>query len=234
MGTAILAQPVDVNTLANLVTTVAVVIGVGFGLAEIRRSARDRRDRAAVEVVRSVQTQDIQRAVGAIMNLPDDADPELIRRDPALLDAAMLVYFACEMFGTFVFEGVVDLHTLDRMVGGWVRSTWMRLRRWIHAERVDNRNVNEGEWWQWLVERLEADPDPGKHLGANIAYRDWRAGMRGSRITPAVPAMGSAAPVSAPTGPASTPVKADPPRGRPRKGSRRGRSNTDVPKTDAG
>jgi len=189
----------DVNTLANLVTTIAVVIGVGFGLVEVRRAARERRDRAAVEVVRSVQTQDIQRAVGLIMNLPDDADPELIRRDPALRDASMLVYFACEMFGTFVFEGVVELHTLDRMVGGWVRSTWLRLRKWIIAERMENRNVNEGEWWQWLYERLEADPDPGKALGAHVAYRTWLAGMRGGRITSAVSSTERApAPVSRP------------------------------------
>jgi hypothetical protein len=174
----------DVNTLANLVTTIAVVIGVGFGIVEIRRASRDRRDRAAVEVVRSAQTQDIQRAVGIIMNLPDDADPDLIRRDATLRDAAMLVYFTCEMFGTFVFEGVVELHTLDRMVGGWVRATWRRLRAWIHAERVENRNVNEGEWWEWLYERLEADPAPGKSLGANVAYRRWQRGMRGSSLAP--------------------------------------------------
>jgi hypothetical protein len=62
--------PMDLNTLANVVTTIAVVLGVGFGLVELRRAARDRRDRAAVEVVRSVQTQDIQRAVGLVMNLP--------------------------------------------------------------------------------------------------------------------------------------------------------------------
>ena len=188
----------DVNTFANLVTTVAVVIGVGFGLVEVRRAARDRRDRAALEVVRSVQTQDIQRAVGIIMNLPDDADPELVQCDPELRDAAMLVYFACEMFGTFVFEGVVELHTLDRMVGGWVRSTWVRLRPWVGAERIENRNVNEGEWWQWLYERLEADPDPGKSVGAHVAYRHWRAGMRRSPVTTAVP---STTPARAPVPP---------------------------------
>jgi hypothetical protein len=221
----------DVNTLANLVTTIAVVIGVGFGLVEIRRAARERRDRAAVEVVRSVQTQDIQRAVGLIMNLPDDADPELIRRDPALLDAAMLVYFACEMFGTFVFEGVVELHTLDRMVGGWVRSTWLRLRRWIIAERMENRNVNEGEWWQWLFERLEAEPDPGKALGAHVAYRNWLAGMRGGRITSAVSSTEPApSPASRPPDARSKVVVSGPrrpSRNRSTSGRRRAREDTD-------
>lgn len=210
----------DVNTLANLVTTVAVVLGVGFGLVELRRAARDRRDRAAVEVVRSVQTQDIQRAVGLIMNLPDDADPELIRRDPELRDAAMLVYFACEMFGSFVFEGVVELHALDRMVGGWVRSTWRRLRRWIEAEREENRNVNEGEWWQWLVEQLEANPDPGKSRGAYVAYRDWRSGVRGGTLNPARARSG---PRRSPAAAASTTTTGDEPARSTQRRSRRRR-----------
>jgi hypothetical protein len=69
-----------------------------------------------------------------------------------------------------VFENVVDHQMLDRMVGGWVRGTWRRLRVWVESERVENHNPNVGEWWQWLYERLEADPDPGKARGAHIAY----------------------------------------------------------------
>ncbi len=164
----------DLATAANLATAVAVIVAVVFGITEVRRGARDRRDRAAVEVVRSVQTQETFRAVGRILNLPDDADPEVIRNDPALLEAAMLVYFACEMLGAIVFERVVDLHMLDRMVGGWVRSCWVRLRPWVESERVEDRNANVGEWWQWLYEQLEADPDPGKVLGTHVAYRGKR------------------------------------------------------------
>ena len=88
-----------------------------------------------------------------------------------LLDAALAVDSACEMWGSLVFEGVVDHHMLDRMVGGWVRGTWTRLRRWVEAERAESRNPNVGEWWQWLYERLEADPDPGKARAAYVAYR---------------------------------------------------------------
>ena len=164
----------DLATVANVATSVAVIVAVVFGLTELRRGARDRRDRAAVEVVRSVQTQESFRAVGKILDLPDDANPELVRSDPAMFEAAMLVYFACEMMGSMVFERVVELHTLDRMVGGWVRATWVRLRRWIESERKEDRNANVGEWWQWLYEQLEADPDPGKALGTHVAYRDRR------------------------------------------------------------
>ena len=162
---------VNLDTAANLATTLAVVVGVVFGLAELRRAVKDRRDQAAFDVVRTVQTQEVRRAVGRILKLSDDADPELIRGDPQLLEAALAVDSACEMWGSMVFEGVVDLHTLDRMVGGWIRGSWRRLNRWVEAERVDNRNPNVGEWWQWVYERLQADPDPGKAHGAHVAYR---------------------------------------------------------------
>jgi hypothetical protein len=162
---------IDLGAVSNLVTTLAVLFGVIFGLVQLRQAIRARRDHAAVDIVRTVQTQEVRRAVGRILKLPDDADPELIRSDPQLLDAALAVDSACEMWGCMVFENVVEHQMLDRMVGGWIRGTWLRLRGWVESERVENRNPNVGEWWQWLYERLEADPDPGKARGAHIAYR---------------------------------------------------------------
>ena len=161
----------DLTTTLDIVTTVAVVFAVVFGLIELRHAVRDRQDHAAVDIVRTVQTQEVRRAVERILKLPDDADPDLIRSDPLMLDAALAVDSACEMWGSMIFERVVDLHMLDRMVGGWVRGTWTRLRRWVEAERAENRNPNTGEWWQWLYERLEADPDPGKAPGAHVSHR---------------------------------------------------------------
>jgi hypothetical protein len=144
---------------------------VVFGLAEARQAVRNRRDHAAVDIVRTVQTQDVRRAVERVLKLPDDTSPDTIRSDPHLLEAALAIDSACEMWGSMVFEGVVDLHMLDRMVGGWVRGTWIRLRSWIEAERRDNRSPNVAEWWEWLYDRLIADPDPGKANGAHVAYR---------------------------------------------------------------
>lgn len=160
----------DAATALDVATTSAIVLGVVFALAEVRHAVRDRRDHAAVDIVRTVQTQEVRRAVERVLNLRSGAD----RGDPILLEAALAVDSACEMWGSMVYEGVVDHHMLDRMVGGWVRGTWSRLGRWVEAERVDKRNPNIGEWWQWFYERLEADPDPGKRQGAHVAYRGIR------------------------------------------------------------
>ena len=161
----------DLSAALNLVTTLAVVLGVIFALVQLRHATRLRRDHAAVDIVRTVQTQEVRFAVGRILKLPDNVDPETIRNDPGLLKDALAVDSACEMWGCMVYENVVDHRMLDRMVGGWVRGTWRRLGRWVEAERAETRNPNVGEWWQWLYERIEADPDPGKAMGAHIAYR---------------------------------------------------------------
>ena len=164
----------DLRTALDVATTLAVVFGVVFALVELRHAVRNRRDHAAVDIVRTVQTQEVRRAVERVLKLPDAADPALIRRDPELLEAALAVDSACEMWGCMVFEGVVDHQMLDRMVGGWVRGTWQRLRRWVEAERIEKQNANIGEWWQWLNDLLEADPDPGKIKGAYVSYRGRR------------------------------------------------------------
>jgi len=152
-------------------TTIAVVLGVIFGLVQLRHARQDRRDHAAVDVIRTVQTQEVNRAVARVLALPDDVDPEIVRADAALSEAALAVHSACEMWGCMVYEGVVDHRMLDRMVGGWVRGTWSRLRLWVHAERAAKRSPNVGEWWQWLNDFLEADPDPSKAEGAHVTYR---------------------------------------------------------------
>ena len=161
----------DLGALANIATTVAVIIGVVFGLAELRRSRRERRDQAALETVRQVQAQEIHEAVSRILKEPNDVDPGIINGNPELLRAAHLVHWASEMYGSMVFEGVIDLGTLDRINGGWIRACWLRLRRWVEAERAAERRVNVAEWWQWLYERLEEDPDPSKAVGAHVYYK---------------------------------------------------------------
>jgi hypothetical protein len=168
--------PIDLPTVLDLVTALAIVAGVVFGLMELRQASRNRRHYAAADIVRTVQTQEVRRAVRRVFDLSEDADPKIIRSDPEMLEAALAVDSACEMWGSLVFEGVVEPHMLDRMVGGWVRGTWRRLRLWVQAERVASGNPNIGEWWQWLFELLEADPDPGKAQGAYISYRGRRRG----------------------------------------------------------
>lgn len=165
----------EVAVIVEAVAAVAVVVGLIFGLIQLRQAVRNRRDLAAVDIVRTVQTQEVRLAIRKIFDLPFDADPDLVRGDPQLMSAALAVDSACEMWGCMVFEGVVNHRIVDRMVGGWIRGSWERLRKWVESEREIADNPNIGEWWQWVYEVIQADPDPGKTQGAHVAYRGKRA-----------------------------------------------------------
>ena len=162
----------DLSTALELISTAAIVAGVAFGLFELRQVLRSRRDVVAFEVAGYYQTQETRRAMARVMTLPLDADPDLINGDLELYHAALAVDSMCEAWGSMVYEGVIDQHMLDRMAGGQVRGSWIRLRRWIQNQRDATGIVNTGEWWEWLYERLTADPDPGKAAGAHVSYRD--------------------------------------------------------------
>lgn len=101
----------DLAAILDVVVAVAVVAGVVFGLAGLRHATRSRRDHGAVDIVRTVQTQEVRQAVERVLKLPDDADPAIIRSDPAMLEAALAVDSGCEMWGSMVFEGVVAIRT---------------------------------------------------------------------------------------------------------------------------
>jgi len=165
----------ELSVIVEIVTAAALIIGLIFGLVQLRQAVRNRRDFAAVDIVRTVQTQEVRLAIRKIFDLPFDADPELVRGDPEVMSAALAVDSACEMWGSLVFEGVVDHRVVDRMVGGWIRGSWERLRVWVESEREIANNQNIGEWWQWVYEVIQADPDPGKNQGAHLAYRGKRA-----------------------------------------------------------
>jgi hypothetical protein len=161
----------DLPTLLNLISTAAIVLGVLFGLFELRQALKDRRAAVAFEIAGGYQTPEVRRAMARVMTLPVDADPDLVNGNPDVLSAALAADSLCEAWGSMVYEGVIELHMLDRMAGGQIRGSWIRLRRWVEHERSATGIVNLGEWWQWVYERIVADPDPGKAAGAHVSFK---------------------------------------------------------------
>ncbi|HLF17172.1 MAG TPA: hypothetical protein VI796_07065 [Candidatus Thermoplasmatota archaeon] len=166
----------DIGVLADVATAVAVVAAVAFGIAQFRQQDRNRREAAAIDFVRAFQTPEFRRAWTQVLDLPEDADPQEIQRRPEIRDAAHAVDIAMESWGLLVFKDVVDLHSVDHLAGGSVRQAWRRLRRFAEEERRRRGEPSYAEWFQWLAERMEEDPAPGKSEGAHVAFRRWRRG----------------------------------------------------------
>jgi len=78
----------DLGTVANLATAAAVIVGVVFGLIELKHTRREREDHAAFEVVHAILTPEWMQSVVLVQSIPDGIDPQALEVDGRLRAAA--------------------------------------------------------------------------------------------------------------------------------------------------
>ena len=160
--------------IAASASSLAVLVALTFGILTIRQWQRTRYLSAAAELVHTIQTPEFTRAIGLVMKMPVGADPASVKADADTVVAVNAITHVFESLGVLVFYRLLPLHLVDHLLGGYVRASWRRVKPYAEARRADVGAVF-AEWFQWLAERMEEDPVPGKELGAPAAHRDWRA-----------------------------------------------------------
>lgn len=163
----------DLSSIVDLLTLIAVISGVFFGAAEIRRASQARKDAATIEILTSSFLADSDLLLG-LYRLPKDAPAELFFSDELLQRNVIRAAMHFETWGIMVYQRYMDLRTVDLMFGGGIRGIWQRIRQFVFAQRENLEDPNYMEWCQWLVERLEENPAPEKSLGVHVALRDWK------------------------------------------------------------
>lgn len=158
----------------QIVTLVTLLAGLFFGMQEVRHLRRSRVDQGALGVLGiAVKPEHIQASY-TILELPEDAAPEVIAESDELRRAANTLMVQYEYLGNLVYQRIVPLQTLDLLVGGIIRACWHRMRPYIEDQREKRNLPNIAEWFQWLAERLEQYGRPEKSQGTHIAFRDWK------------------------------------------------------------
>jgi len=167
---------VDLNVLSQMAQVlggVTVVVAVVFGIAQLRQFQQQRRDAAAVELMRSLQDGAFTRAFRLVYSLPDGLGAQDLRaRGPEYEDAAFTVSAKFETLGLLVFRGNIPFHLMEELVGGVVVFLWRRLQPWALDLRAEQQHRILWEWFQWLAERLE-ERGRVEQIPAQERYRDW-------------------------------------------------------------
>ena len=160
----------DVVAIAPLL---AVGVALLFGTLTIRQWQRTRYLTAAAELVRTMQTAEFTRAIALIVDLPEGGDGKVLSKDREVMAAFYAVSHVFESLGVLVYHRLLPLHLVDHLCGGYVRASWKRMQP-VVAERRAALGATFGEWYQWLAERIEQYPAPGKEVGAPVAFKDWK------------------------------------------------------------
>jgi hypothetical protein len=168
----------DLDRLANIaeITGVILVIG-GFGFAIVQLAAirRQRKEIAAIELLKSFASPEFARAIRLLLTLPENATAEQLRgAGGEVEDAAMQVSLTLEGVAIMVHRRIVDIDMVWELMGGLVLAVWSRIGLLAEAIRRDHKRDKFCEWLQWLAARLTELEEKRGSEPAFLHYRNWK------------------------------------------------------------
>jgi len=167
----------DLTTIANFAEifgAIVVIAGIVFAVIQIRQFRRQRLEAAAIEVIRSWLSPEFTHAFSVIQKLPNDTSASGLRAHSDDCESmAMIIGNTFESFGVMVYRRIVPLELVDELLGGAIVYLWQKLAMWVEESRNEQSRDTVYEWFQWLAERIQEQPNFKPTVGAHIKHRDW-------------------------------------------------------------
>ena len=141
--------------IANLALALSFIVGLVFGIAQVKAAARDRKERFTLETLRNFQTHEFAELIFKInaYNIPPTLEEW---RELPKDDQIMFLQFTQEMesVGILVAERFIDIALVDKTLGSFVTNSWDRMKTVMLDMREKLPDPFLSEYFQWLAERL--------------------------------------------------------------------------------
>jgi hypothetical protein len=144
----------DLGTILNLISTLTLIGALVFTGLQLRASNRTRRDQAAIAVIESAQSEAWTQAADVIYRARQTANEKTESIDPKLEIALFTVGIRLESIGFMVFERLVNLDTVNELMGGFTLIYWSMAEAWVKRRRRESTDPKAFEWCEWLVMRI--------------------------------------------------------------------------------
>ncbi|MCI0511408.1 DUF4760 domain-containing protein, partial [Chromohalobacter sp.] len=145
----------DIAFILQLISTAIMLIGVIFGVQNIRQYQVSRKRESAILMLNSFQTGEFVKGLMLILNFPGQmrkADVDGL--PPDQFQALHIVVGTWERLGVLVFRHEIDLDLVDDAFSGPIIQSWQKLGLYIQEFRAQMQRDTAMEWFQWLAERL--------------------------------------------------------------------------------
>jgi hypothetical protein len=168
----------DLATIANfaeILGGLALLTGGAFAVVQLREFREQRRQAAAVELVRSFSEPAHANAVNLIQELPDGASAEVLRAKGREYErAATMMAITYETIGLLVYREMASFAMVQELTGGLTVVMWRKLGPWVHTIRQEQGHRSFAEWFQWLAEQLGREGAEKEAHPAYERYAGWR------------------------------------------------------------
>jgi len=165
----------NISLTLQLISTAIMIIGIAFGIQNIRQYRASRKREAAIMMLNSFQTSEFVRGLLQIFDLPEGVRKSELDELPA--DQYLAIYMVIgtwERLGILVYRREIDLELVDDAYSGPVIQSWLKLEGYIQEFRAYVQRDTAFEWFQWLAERMLERESGVQAVPAYIAHRDWK------------------------------------------------------------
>jgi hypothetical protein len=143
-----------ITLLANLALALSFVVGLVFGIAQVKSAARDRKERLTVEALNNYQTREFAELMQYINARELPATSEELRALP-VNEQIIFIQLAQQMetLGILVADRYINLDLVDKVLGSFVFTTWEKYKTMVFNLRETDPYVSE--YFQWLAEKID-------------------------------------------------------------------------------
>ena len=145
-----------ITMIANIALALSFIVGLIFGIAQVKTAARDRRERLTIQTVHEFQTREFVDLMQFILTAEMPANREAMRA-LSVKEQTDLLQFAQQMesLGILVAERLINIDLVDKTLGSFVTSSWEKYKTLFVNIREVTPDPFLGEYFQWLAERID-------------------------------------------------------------------------------
>jgi len=145
-----------ISVIANVALALSFVVGLIFGIVQVRSSARDRRERLTLDTLREFQTRQFVELMQFIITRDMPSSRAEMQALPDN-EQAHIMQFGQEMesLGILVAERLINIDLVDKTLGSFVTTSWEKYKKVFLDIREKSPDPFLGEYFQWLAEVID-------------------------------------------------------------------------------
>lgn len=165
----------ELSLILDILSATAVILGILFGLIQLRHYHLSREREAALFLLNSFQTVEFINGVYIIQELPigltkNEIEDKLGKE----IKSVYLVMSTWESIGMLVHNREITFDMVNDAYSGPIIFSWQRLEKYVTGIRNTLQRETTFEWFQWLAERMIDREQVNPPIPAHLSYRDWK------------------------------------------------------------
>ncbi|HEY4967775.1 MAG TPA: hypothetical protein VII28_15325 [Puia sp.] len=145
-----------ITMIANIALALSFIVGLIFGIAQVKTAARDRRERLTIQTLRDFQSREFVDLMQFVLTAEMPVNREGLRA-LGVKEQTDLMQFAQQMesLEILVAERLINIELVDKTLGSFVTTSWEKYKILFTNIRETTPDPFLGEYFQWLAERID-------------------------------------------------------------------------------